>query len=196
MDKKEQDIDTYQAPETLYCKTKEEFDEAIGRDFIEQANKCTGEGQKFLVGLSHGISPSGAYEYILKNYASIHKPEFLRYTFVNSKLKRQRGLEGVMDAVGFLKELLIILEGPIDDLPRQQNSQLFFVGAFFSVTLGHHRNVVWLYFKARLAPAPLQKIHTISLKILRVPSRASQLPNFRENCRSDSTIGRNVMARV
>ena len=106
MDQKEQDQNEYQAPATVYCKTKEEFDAAVGRDFIEQANKCTGEGHKFLVGLSHGISPSGAYEYILEHYSSLHRPEYLRYTFVNSKLKRQRGLEGVTDAVGFLKELL------------------------------------------------------------------------------------------
>ena len=96
----------YQAPATTYCTSQEEFDEAVGRDFIEHANKCTGEGKKFLVGLSHGISPSGAYDYILENYASIHRPEYIRYTFVNSKLKRQRGLEGVTDAVGFLKALL------------------------------------------------------------------------------------------
>ena len=96
----------YQAPATTYCTSQEEFDEAVGKDFIEHANKCNGEGKKFLVGLSHGISPSGAHDYILDNYASIHRPEHIRYTFVNSKLKRQRGLEGVTDAVGFLKKLL------------------------------------------------------------------------------------------
>ena len=97
---------TYHAPTTTYCTSQEEFDQAVGKDFIEHANKCTGQGEKFLVGLSHGISPSGAYEYLLENYASLHRPEYIRYTFVNSKLKRQRGLEGVTDAVGFLQELL------------------------------------------------------------------------------------------
>lgn len=95
----------YTAPETLYFKTREEFDEAVGLDFIQHANEVTRKG-KFLVGLSHGMSPSGAYQYVLDHYAKLSRPENIRYTFVNSKLKRQRGLKGVTDAVGFLKQLL------------------------------------------------------------------------------------------
>lgn len=96
----------YSAPTSRYFKTKEEFDEAVGLDFIEQANKVTSSGQKFVVGLSHGISPSGVYEYILEHFKKLWYPELIRYTFVNSKLQRQRGLKDVTDAIGFLKKLL------------------------------------------------------------------------------------------
>lgn len=96
----------YSAPQSRYFKTKEEFDEAVGLDFIEDANKCTSSGQKFLVGLSHGISPSGIHDYVLANFKKLWYPELIRFTFVNSKLKRQRGLKDVTDAVGFLKKLL------------------------------------------------------------------------------------------
>ena len=96
----------YKAPKTHYCKSKLEFDKAIGDDFIKKANEITAIGEKFLVGLSHGQSPSGPYEYILDHYAALKHPENIHYTFINSKLKRQRGLEGVRDAISFVKELL------------------------------------------------------------------------------------------
>ncbi len=96
----------YKAPKTFYCKTKEEFDEAAGSDFIYHANLTTSNGNQFLVGLSHGQSPSGPYEYILEHYEELNHPDLIYYTFVNSKLKRQRGLVGVRDAISFVKELL------------------------------------------------------------------------------------------
>ncbi|MEX0813696.1 MAG: alpha/beta hydrolase [Chitinophagales bacterium] len=96
----------YKAPETRYFKTREEFDEAVGKDFIHYANNGTRNGQPFLVGLSHGQSPSGAYDYILEHFEKLEHPELIRYTFVNSKLKSQRGLMGITDAIGFLKKLL------------------------------------------------------------------------------------------
>lgn len=96
----------YAAPTAHYFKEKEEFDKAVGLDFITAANEGTRGGNKFLAGLSHGTSPSGAYQYILEHYDKLSRPENIRYTFVNSKLKRQRGLKGVMDAVAFLKTLL------------------------------------------------------------------------------------------
>lgn len=96
----------YHAPSTHYCKTKKEFDEAVGKDFIKQANDNTKNGELFYVGLSHGQSPSGPYEYILENYHTLKHPENIRYTFVNSKLKRQRSLVDVTDAIAFLKILL------------------------------------------------------------------------------------------
>ena len=96
----------YYAPETHYCKTKNEFDEAVGRDFITHANKKTKNGHLFYVGLSHGQSPSGPYEYILEHYHELKYPENIRYTFVNSKLKRQRSLVDITDAIAFLKILL------------------------------------------------------------------------------------------
>ncbi len=99
-------VSSYAAPTAHYFKEKEAFDEAVGLDFITQANETTRRGEKFLAALSHGTSPSGAYQYILEHYDKLSKPEMIRYTFVNSKLKRQRGLKGVMDAVGFLKTLL------------------------------------------------------------------------------------------
>lgn len=99
-------VATYTAPTAHYFKEKEEFDKAVGLDFITHANEGTRGGQKFLAGLSHGTSPSGAYQYILDHWTKLSRPENLRFTFVNSKLKRQRGLRDVMDAVAFLKTLL------------------------------------------------------------------------------------------
>ena len=97
----------YSAPKTHYCLTKVEFDEAVGTDFIKNANLITKKGENFLVGLSHGKSPSGVYEYILDNYSELQNPGLIIYTCINSKLKKQRGLgESVMDASSFLKELL------------------------------------------------------------------------------------------
>lgn len=98
--------ENYQAPTTRYYKTKEAFDEAVGRDFIEYANKTTTRGVKFLVGLAHGQSPAGAYQYILDHYNEIKNAHLLRFTFVNSPLQSQRNLEGVIDAGIFLKKML------------------------------------------------------------------------------------------
>ena len=97
--------DAYQAPEARYFKTKEEFDEAVGKDFIQHANEVTARGDQFFVGLSHGKSPAGAYQYIVDRYDQIKRPELIYYTFVNSPLKRQRGLTGVTNAGMFLKHL-------------------------------------------------------------------------------------------
>lgn len=96
----------YVAPLAENFQEKEEFDRAVGLDFITHANEATRGDGKFIAALSHGTSPAGAYQYILDHYDKISKPENLRFTFVNSKLKSQRGLKGVMDAVGFLKVLL------------------------------------------------------------------------------------------
>ncbi len=96
----------YNAPKTIHLNNQDEFSAAVGIDFIETANDVTGKGNKFLVGLSHGISPSGPYQYILDHYEEIKHPELIHYTFVNSKLQRQRGLIEVKDAVAFVKELL------------------------------------------------------------------------------------------
>lgn len=96
----------YKAPKTIYCKTKEEFDSKVGKDFIEHANQTTSKGDEFLVGLSHGESPSGPYEYILQNYSLLKHPEKIHYTFINSRLQRQRGLVDITDAREFVKELL------------------------------------------------------------------------------------------
>ena len=99
-------VANYAAPTAHYFKEKEQFDEAVGLDFITHANEGTRNGQKFLAGLSHGTSPSGAYQYILDHWNKLSRPENIRFTFVNSKLKRQRGLQDVTDAVCFLKTLL------------------------------------------------------------------------------------------
>ena len=93
-------------PETRYFKEKKQFNEAVGLDFIEHANEVTSKGERYIVGLSHGQSPAGVYDYIFENYAKLKKPELIRYTFVNSKLKRQRHLVDVTDATEFLKQLL------------------------------------------------------------------------------------------
>ncbi|MCF8277342.1 MAG: 6-phosphogluconolactonase [Flavobacteriales bacterium] len=96
----------YVAPKSEYFREKEAFDEAVGLDFITHANEATRGGGKFIVALSHGTSPAGAHQYILDHFDKISRPENLRFTFVNSKLKRQRGLVDVMDAAGFVKALL------------------------------------------------------------------------------------------
>ncbi|MCH2021356.1 MAG: hypothetical protein MK207_02650 [Saprospiraceae bacterium] len=93
-------------PETRYCKTKTEFDEAVGQDFIQYANETTTLKQRFLVGLAHGQSPAGAYAYIYEHFDEIKNPEFLRFTFTNSRLKRQRNLKDVFDGAAFLTKLL------------------------------------------------------------------------------------------
>ena len=94
-----------EVPETLHFAKKEDFDEAVGKDFIKHANRVTGQGNRFLVGLSHGQSPSGPYRYILEHYSRLKYPDLIRYTFVHSRLKSQMNLDGVMDAGNFLLEL-------------------------------------------------------------------------------------------
>ncbi|HQO89478.1 MAG TPA: 6-phosphogluconolactonase [Chitinophagales bacterium] len=96
----------YQAPDTRYYKTKEEFDEAVGRDFIKHANQASKEKRKFLVCLSHGQSPAGPYGYILQHFHKIKTPQYIYFAFLNSPLKSQEGLQGIMDAGSFLKRLL------------------------------------------------------------------------------------------
>ncbi len=95
----------YVAPETKYYHSKEDFDKAVGKDFIKHANRVLEKGEKFIVGLSHGQSPSGAYDFILKNYREIIRPENIIYTFVNSKFQSQANLVGITDATLFLKKL-------------------------------------------------------------------------------------------
>ena len=96
----------YVAPTTIYCKSKGEFDQEIGSDFIRNANQVTENNEEFLVGLSHGKSPSGAYTYILAHYDEILHPERINYTCINSRLKRQRGLVDVCSI--FLRLVSII----------------------------------------------------------------------------------------
>lgn len=100
------EADSYQAPETRYFKTKEEFDRAVGQDFIQSVNQGTLRSARYLVGLSHGMSPSGAYAYIIDHFDEIKNPGQLRFTFVNTPLIRQRGLSGVVDAKVFLTRLI------------------------------------------------------------------------------------------
>ena len=96
----------YVAPLAENFHEKEDFDRAVGLDFITHANETTRGGGKFIAALSHGTSPAGAYQYIFDHYDKISRPENLRFTFANSKLKSQRGLKDVMDAVGLVKTLL------------------------------------------------------------------------------------------
>lgn len=96
----------YAAPDTRYCKTQEEFNIAVGKDFIKHANQLTQKKQKFLVCLSHGQSPVGPYKNIVDFYQKIKNPEYIYYTFLNSPLKSQEGLEGVFTSSEFLKSLM------------------------------------------------------------------------------------------
>lgn len=100
------DNDNYQAPETRYFKTKEQFDQAVGQDFIQSVNQGTLRTDRYLIGLSHGQSPSGPYAYIIDHFDEIRNPSQLRFTFVNTPLIRQRGLSGVVDAKVFLTRLI------------------------------------------------------------------------------------------
>lgn len=100
------DNTTFPVPETRYFRTQEAFDKAVGQDFIDYANKITDRGQKFLVGLTHGQSPAGAYQYIFEHYHEIRRSSLIRFSFTNSKLMRQRGLKGVMDAQRLLTKML------------------------------------------------------------------------------------------
>ncbi len=102
----EDPIDNYHSPETKYFKSREELDVAVGKDFIHHANLVTEKGERFLVGLSHGQSPAGAYQYILDHYNEINHPDLIRYSFVNSPLKGQRRLKDTFDARAFLKRLV------------------------------------------------------------------------------------------
>lgn len=98
--------DVFTAPDTRYFHTQDEFSKAVGIDFIKHANITIQKGQKFLVGLSHGKSPAGVYQYILDHYFEIKNGHQIVYTFVNSPLKSQEGLEeNVVDAGYFLKQL-------------------------------------------------------------------------------------------
>ena len=95
----------FTAPDTQYFLNKDSFNEAVGKDFIKCANEALKQGEYFLVGLSHGQSPSGVYQYIFNHYEEIIKPENILYTFVNSPLERQRNLINIFDASTFIKKL-------------------------------------------------------------------------------------------
>lgn len=97
--------DRPEVPDTKYFLTREEFDKAVGKDFIKHANRTLEKGQMFMVGLSHGKSPSGAYRYIFEHYSELKNPQNIRYTFVNSPTLRQRNTDGVMDAREFVKKM-------------------------------------------------------------------------------------------
>ena len=96
----------YYAPETRYFKTQQLFSEAVGKDFIKYANNSTIKNKNFFVGLSHGQSPIGAYQYILDHYYEIKNKKNIFYSFINSPLKSQEGLADVMNTNKFLKTLL------------------------------------------------------------------------------------------
>ncbi|MCF8255952.1 MAG: 6-phosphogluconolactonase [Flavobacteriales bacterium] len=100
------DNESYQAPEARYFKSKEQFDQAVGQDFIQYVNQGTLRSDSYLVGLSHGQSPAGAYSYIIDHFNEVKNPRQLRFTFVNTPLVRQRGLHGVVDAKVFLTRLI------------------------------------------------------------------------------------------
>ncbi len=96
----------YFAPKTRYCKTPEEFNAAVGEDFIKHANSVSKDGSKFFVGLAHGQSPSGAYAYILEHIDRINHPELIYLAFTNSRLKSQSDLKDVIDARMFIRRLV------------------------------------------------------------------------------------------
>lgn len=94
-----------EVPNTKYFLTTEQFNKGVGTHFIKHANRTLEKGQKFMVGLSHGQSPTGVYQYIFEHYSELKNRENILYTFVNSPSLRQRSLEGVMDAREFVKKL-------------------------------------------------------------------------------------------
>ena len=103
----QQDLKTnYTAPDTKYFKTKVDFDKAVSKDFVFHANKSLSKGKKFLVGLSHGQSPAGAYQLLVRFFSKIKNKQNIYFTFVNSPLKSQENLEDVFTASAFLKKLI------------------------------------------------------------------------------------------
>ncbi|HUM52637.1 MAG TPA: 6-phosphogluconolactonase [Chitinophagales bacterium] len=96
----------YIAPDTKYFKTKEEFNKAVSKDFVAHANQTLISGKKFLVGLSHGQSPAGAYQLIVQYFSKIKNKKNIYFTFVNSPLKTQENLTDVFTASQFLKKLV------------------------------------------------------------------------------------------
>ncbi len=96
---------TPEVPNTKYFLTTEQFNKGVGTHFIRHANRTLEKGQKFMVGLSHGQSPAGVYQYIFEHYSELKNPENILYTFVNSPSNRQRSLEDIMDAREFVKKL-------------------------------------------------------------------------------------------
>jgi 6-phosphogluconolactonase/glucosamine-6-phosphate isomerase/deaminase len=92
-------------PETRYFLNIDEFNEAVGKDFIKHANRQLQKGQSFMVGLAHGRSPAGVYRYLYDHYDEITHPEGILYTFINSPTGRQRNIKDVMDARAFIKRL-------------------------------------------------------------------------------------------
>ena len=89
-----------------YFKTKEEFNKAVSKDFVAHANQTLISGKKFLVGLSHGQSPAGAYQLIVQYFSKIKNKKNIYFTFVNSPLKTQENLTDVFTASQFLKKLV------------------------------------------------------------------------------------------
>lgn len=94
-----------EVPNTKYFLTTEQFDKAVGNHFIKHANRSLEKGKKFMVGLSHGQSPAGAYRYIFEHYSELKNPQNIYYTFVNSPSLRQHSIKGTMVAREFLKKL-------------------------------------------------------------------------------------------
>jgi 6-phosphogluconolactonase/glucosamine-6-phosphate isomerase/deaminase len=92
-------------PETQYFLTTEKFNKAVGKDFIKHANRVAEKGQPFMVGLSHGRSPAGAYQYIFDHYEELADPGNILYTFVNSPTGRQLDVKDILDARLFIKKL-------------------------------------------------------------------------------------------
>ncbi|HLP19489.1 MAG TPA: 6-phosphogluconolactonase, partial [Chitinophagales bacterium] len=92
-------------PDTKHYLTTEKFDKGVGSDFIKYANRTLEKGETFMVALTHGRSPAGAYRYIYEHYSELKNPQNILYTFVNSPLEDQRGLGGIMDAREFIRKL-------------------------------------------------------------------------------------------
>jgi 6-phosphogluconolactonase/glucosamine-6-phosphate isomerase/deaminase/pimeloyl-ACP methyl ester carboxylesterase len=96
----------YIAPHTEHFHEKEDFDKAVGEDFIKHANRHAAAGKEFFVGLGHGISPSGPYQYILDHFDRLDRPDLLYFTFTNTLMRSQEKVEDFMDARKFLKSLI------------------------------------------------------------------------------------------
>ncbi|MGB1018701.1 MAG: hypothetical protein ACPGVH_06505 [Chitinophagales bacterium] len=93
-------------PQIKHVHSDKEFGKELGFDFISFVNSLTTKNKICLVGLAHGSSPSFAYKYILKNYHLIQNPHLVWFTFTNSRLQRQRGLDDIMDSFSFVRALL------------------------------------------------------------------------------------------
>ena len=136
-------------PETQYFLTLDKFAKAVGSDFIKHANRTLDKGQPFMVGLSHGQSPAGAYKYILVSaYLKEHDKEGFDYVFLASDPGgRVAGIERNSKAFDS-KEIAVVVTNSRRE--REVTGTPYFLLrskriAFLATKSDKRRMLAWLY---------------------------------------------------